>query len=84
MSDKRLIHLATQLLDNADGREFLALLKELHILTPTFPIDEHKMQRHGGPLGWASFREGNLDMLRKLELMSKSRDYLNETKEEKK
>lgn len=76
---KRLIYLAVNLFkQNPDGQEFLDLLKQMHLETPTFPIDTHKIKRHGGPLGWAAYREGNLDMLRKIELMSESQKLLTE------
>lgn len=76
---KRLVYLATKLFkENVEGREFIELLKKIHLDTPTFPTNINKVERHGGPLGWASFREGNLDMIRKIELMANSKDYLNE------
>jgi hypothetical protein len=87
-NSKRLVFLAIKLFkNNPEGKEFLQLLKAMHLETPVFPIsklDLTKVKRHGGPLGWAAFREGNLDMIRKIELMSKSENYLFQKQDEKK
>lgn len=86
LESKRLVFLAIKLFnDNPEGVEFLQLLKNMHLDNPIFPTqDVQKIERHGGALGWAAFREGNIDMLRKIELMANSRDYLLENKDEKK
>lgn len=77
-----MVYLATKLFkEGSEGQELLNLLKAFHLKTPTFPLsprDLEKMDRHGGALAWAAFREGNLDMIRKLEMMSESHDYLKE------
>lgn len=84
LKSKRLVYLAINLFkNNPDGKEFLALLREAHLETPTFPIDVQKIERHGGSIGWAAFREGNLDMLRKIELMANANDYLKENEDKK-
>lgn len=84
LKSKRLVYLAISLFkNNTEGQEFLQLLREAHLETPTFPIDAQKIERHGGSLGWAAFREGNLDMLRKIELMANSKDYLKEDEDKK-
>lgn len=81
---KRLIYLATKVFkENPEGAEFLELLKKFHIETPTFPVEVRRIERHGGAIGWASFREGNLDMIRKLELMANSKDYLRDIEDNK-
>jgi hypothetical protein len=85
LESKRLVFLATKLFkENTEGREFLDLMKKFHVETPTFPIPETEMgkiERHGGAIAWAAFREGNLDMIRKIELMSNSAEYLNDQQE---
>ena len=70
---------------NPEGQEFIRLMKLLHVCTPTFPQSQDVIARHGGPLGWASFREGQITLLRSLEILGKN--YLdkvaNEVKEKK-
>lgn len=86
LESKRLVFLATKVFkEGTEGREFLDLMKKFHIETPTFPVpveDVGKIERHGGAMAYAAFREGNLDMIRKIELMSNSSDYLNEQKKD--
>jgi hypothetical protein len=56
----------------AEGREFVKLMKLLHVYTPTFPQQAHVIEAHGGALGWATFREGQLTLIRSLELLAKN------------
>lgn len=55
---------------SADGRSLLKLMKEWHTNTPTFPMEPVKLERHGGAMGWAAFRAGQLDFLLRIESMA--------------
>lgn len=67
----RLQFLACHLfLNTPEGREFLQLMKLVHIETPTFPQEAKVIDRHGGPLGWAAFREGQITLVRSLEVLA--------------
>lgn len=59
-------------LDNAEGREWIKLMKLLHVTTPTFPQPEEIIDRHGGALGWAAFREGQITLLRAVEILGQN------------
>jgi len=77
MDEKRLLgrvqYLAHALfLDNPDGKEFIKLMKLLHLLTLTFPQAEDVIARHGGSLAWAAFREGQVTLLRSIELLGQN------------
>jgi len=81
LESKRLVFLAIKLFkQNNEGQEFLELMKKRHFSFKTFPPNKlEKIEWHGGPLGWAAFREGQLDTLREIETMIQCTDYLNET-----
>lgn len=77
MDDKKLLNrvqfLAHKLfLDNAEGREFIKLMKLLHVNTPTFPQSPETIERHGGATMWAAFREGQVMLLRSIELLGQN------------
>lgn len=77
MDEKKLLHrvqfLAYHLFQTLpEGKEFLRLMKVLHLSTPTFPQPEEAISRHGGPLGWAAFREGQATLIRALEQLGKN------------
>jgi hypothetical protein len=69
----RLQYLACALfINHPDGKEFLQLMKLVHVDTPTFPQDQRVIDRHGGPLGWAGFREGQITLVRSLEELAEN------------
>lgn len=77
MDEKKLLHrvqfLAYHLFHTlAEGKEFLRLMKVLHLSTPTFPQPCNVIEMHGGPLGWTSFREGQATLIRSLEQLGKN------------
>jgi hypothetical protein len=55
-----------------DGKEFIQLMKLLHIMTPVFPQSVGIIDRHGGPIGWAAHQEGKLALLRSLEILARN------------
>ncbi len=57
---------------NPDGKEFLRLMKYLHVLTPTFPQKPDLLEAFGGGLGWASYREGQLTLIRSIDAMAQN------------
>ncbi len=59
-------------ISNADGREWVKLMKMLHVLTPTFPQPPHVIDQHGGAQGWAAFREGQLTLLRSIDALAQN------------
>jgi hypothetical protein len=59
-------------IDNPEGIEFIKLMKVLHVQTPTFPMKKSIMDQHGGPVGWAGYREGQLQLLRSLEQLGQN------------
>lgn len=77
MDEKQLlarVHLLSHKLfiANADGKEFLQLMKMLHIMTPTFPQKEEIIANHGGPMAWAAYREGQLTLLRSIDVLAQN------------
>jgi hypothetical protein len=65
---------------SAEGREFLKLMKLLHVSTPTFPQPADVIERHGGAVGWAGVREGQLTLIRSLEVLGQN--YLDKLESE--
>lgn len=66
----RLHYLATQLFEvNALGKEFLKLMKEQHNVWPGLPQPIEVTDQHGGAFGWLCFREGQIDLLRKIDFL---------------
>lgn len=57
---------------NPDGKEFVKLMKLLHVLTPTFPQPPNVIEQHGGSLGWAAYREGQLTLLRSIDALAQN------------
>jgi len=47
-------------------------MKYLHVLTPTFPQEPAFIERHGGSIGWAAYREGQLTLLRSIDAMAQN------------
>lgn len=85
MDEKRLLNrvqfLAHALfIANNEGKEFLRLMKLLHVTTPTFPQSQEMIERHGGALSWAAFREGQITLIRSLELLGQN--YLDKVEAE--
>lgn len=67
----RVQHLAHSLfIANEEGREFLKLMKILHIDTPALPQTLETIDKHGGPLGWLAFREGQITLIRSLQALA--------------
>jgi hypothetical protein len=54
------------------GMEFIQLMKNLHLQTKTFPQSDGVITRHGGPLAWAAFREGQVTLLQSLEALGRN------------
>lgn len=65
---------------NPDGQQFIKLMKLLHVTTPTFPQSVDTLNRHGGPIGWSAFREGQITLLRSLEILGQN--YLDRVQSE--
>lgn len=59
-------------ISSADGREFIKLMKMLHVLTPTFPMPASIIEQHGGAIGWAAFREGQLTLIRSIDALAQN------------
>jgi len=57
---------------NPDGKEFVKLMKCLHVLTPTFPQSPEVINQHGGALGWSAYREGQLTLLRSIDALAQN------------
>ena len=57
---------------NSEGKEYIRLMKMLHIQTPTFPQKGDVIECHGGPLAWAAFREGQLTLLRSIDVLARN------------
>jgi hypothetical protein len=77
MDENKLLHriqfLAHHIfITTAEGKEFLKLMKVLHLNTPTFPQQPNMIEAHGGATGWAAFREGQLTLLRSLEQLAQN------------
>jgi len=77
MDENKLVHRVQQLsyklfMENAEGKELLRMMKILHVLTPTFPQSEQVIERHGGAVAWAAFREGQLTLIRSFELLAQN------------
>lgn len=77
MDEKKLLSriqfLAHQIfLVNAEGKEFMRLMKMLHLLTPTFPCDPKMIEAHGGAVGWAGFREGQITLWRSIDELAQN------------
>lgn len=77
MDEKKLLHRIQYLsyalfINNPDGIEFLKLMKVLHVMTPTFPAPDDVISRHGGALGWAAFREGQLTFMRSIQELAQN------------
>jgi hypothetical protein len=79
LQELRMFRLAKNLFKhNQDGVEFLELLKKIHVDTPVFPMANYIVENHGGPLGWAAFREGKIDLVRQIEHMANDEKKLGE------
>ena len=77
MDEKRLTsriqYLAHQLfIANKEGAEFIKLMKLLHINTQTFPQSLDIIERHGGASCWAAFREGQLTLIRSIDVLAQN------------
>lgn len=77
MDEKKLLNriqfLAHQIfLVNAEGKEFMRLMKILHLLTPTFPQTAETIAAHGGAIGWAGFREGQITLWRSIDELAQN------------
>ena len=77
MDEKRLLQriqfLAHKIfIANEEGKEFIRLMKLLHVQTPTFPQQEDVIARHGGALAWAAYREGQLELWRAIEALAQN------------
>ncbi len=57
---------------NPEGKEYMKLMKMLHVLTPTFPQEARVLEAHGGALGWAGFREGQINLWRSIEALAQN------------
>lgn len=67
----RVQYLAHELFNNnQQGIEFIKLMKLLHVHTRTFPQEPSIIEKHGGALGWATFREGQVTLLLSFETMA--------------
>lgn len=74
--DNRLRFLANALfIASAEGKEFIKLMKLKHVNFPVFPQPVHVIKTHGGAVGWAAYRAGQLELLYSMELMAQ--EYLN-------
>lgn len=85
MDEHKLLHRVQYLayalfINNQEGKEFLRLMKLLHVKTPTFPQPIKCIEEHGGALSWASFREGQITLINSLELLGKN--YLDKVEAE--
>lgn len=58
--------------NTAEGKEWVKLMKLLHILTPTFPQKPEVIDQHGGALGWAAFREGQITLIRSIDALAQN------------
>ena len=73
INEKKLLHRIQYLaykvfVESEEGKEFLRLMKALHLMTPTFPQNEQVINQHGGAESWAGFREGQITLIRSIEL----------------
>ena len=57
---------------NPEGKEFVRLMKMLHVMTPTFPQKEEVIAQHGGAVAWAAYREGQLTLLRSIDALAQN------------
>ncbi len=77
MDEKKLLNRIQYLsyslfINNAEGVEFIKLMKLLHLNTQTFPQSPDVLERHGGAIGWAAFREGQLTLVRNIQELAQN------------
>lgn len=71
MNLEMLTHLCHKIfIGSADGKALLELMEKMHLETPVFPCDAATLEKHGGALGWSSFRAGQLDIVLKLKMFA--------------
>jgi hypothetical protein len=70
-SDALLLHLVHKIfIGSEDGKKLLQLFKEKDAQEIVFPVDVEKQNQHGGALGWATFKAGERNWLKNIELMA--------------
>lgn len=71
VKDELIHHLCHRIfIGTPDGKKLLQLMKEWHVNTPVFPCHQQVLDRHGGPIAWAAFRAGQLDLLLRIEVLA--------------